>query len=189
MRSSQSNNLLWAVHSNSISISSSSIHLWVGTKLLLMIQLWKYEIVTNSYLKGLNITPAPNDLLLIWPLWWSTLLLCYFNMCLKVTQCSTASTLESYLVSVVQKHISPLLHISSKKSVYWHSQLEPNYTEEKAWWEEKELMPSKGCPLGKGSWGWWLLVETEYPPNTSPEKGQAGSYYLPFLWRVLYSEP
>ena len=81
---------------------------------------------------------------------WSTLLLCCFNMCLKVTQCSTASTLESYLVSVIQKHISPLLHISSKKSVSWRSQLEPNCTEEKAWWKEKEQVPSKDSPLGKG---------------------------------------
>lgn len=104
----------------------------------------------HSYSRGVNITPAPNDLLLIWSLWWSTLLLCCFNMCLKVTQCSTASTLESYLVSVIQKHISPLLHISSKKSVSWRSQLEPNCTEEKAWWKEKEQVPSKDSPLGKG---------------------------------------
>ena len=116
----------------------------------------------HSYSKEVNITPAPNDLLLIWSLWWSTLLCC-FNMCLKVTQCSTASTLESYLVSVIQKHISPLLHISSKKSVSWHSQLEPNYTEEKAWWEEKELVPSKGSPLGKGL---VRLVALGGAPNT-----------------------
>lgn len=75
---------------------------------------------------------------------------CVILMCLKGTQCSAVRTLESYLMPVTERHISPLLHLSSEKISFLTFSVRADLHWREEWLEKKEQVQLEGSPLRRG---------------------------------------